>query len=485
MVSCNTKPTFANLSMLVILAFILRAATFFFYVQHNERYHQPDSNDYHTGAVTLGVGKGFTKPNGQPVFWRTPGYGWYLSWFYKYYGIKSSAFEKNTDAQKAALWVQILLSSCIPVIIFFLILTLINSLTIAWITAWISVFHLGFVLASTFLLTESLALIFFYLFLIFFYKSFRVIGEEPNGKSWIKNLIIAALFLGITTWIRPMGEFVAIACCILILLFAQDNWKLKLKKISLFFCIFYLTIVPWCIRNYQWSGKWFYTPMMGTYLNVFIAPKVLRDVHNIPLQKTWELQQKAASQQALKSFPAAQQSGKALVLEYEAGKVALPIIIAHPFLAAYEWMKEVFKTAFDIYSSQLVAFANETFKWDPLEEFLFEKIALALYKQPMALWMRLICWLDFIFTLLLWIGIFAGMVVFWLIPLCKKFNVPSSIKAMGGLWLKSMFLIGSIIFMTGGFGYARLRLPVEPLMIMLSLTFWLRNSHILNKKERV
>ena len=69
MVSCNTKPTFANLSMLVILAFILCAATFFFYVHTMSAIINLDKNDYHTGAVTLGVGKGFTKRNGQPVFW--------------------------------------------------------------------------------------------------------------------------------------------------------------------------------------------------------------------------------------------------------------------------------------------------------------------------------------------------------------------------------------------------------------------------------
>ena len=65
-----------------------------------------------------------------------------------FYGIFSAHFANNSKAQKAALWLQILLCSCIPLIIFFLSLSLVNNLTIAWITSWISVVHLGLVFAD-------------------------------------------------------------------------------------------------------------------------------------------------------------------------------------------------------------------------------------------------------------------------------------------------------------------------------------------------
>lgn len=140
-----------NLTCLFIAALLLRAATFFFYVQHEERYCQADSNDYHHAALSVGLGHGMTKlNNGQPIFWRTPGYPLYLSWFYKHFGIKSGIFTDNMKAQKTALWIQLILTSVIPIIIFFLALSLTGILSIAWITAWISVFHLGLILASTF-----------------------------------------------------------------------------------------------------------------------------------------------------------------------------------------------------------------------------------------------------------------------------------------------------------------------------------------------
>lgn len=472
MLALSETPNRKNLTLLFIAAFIVRVAMFFFYVQHEERYHQADSNDYHIYALSTAVGKGMINLNTmQPTFWRTPGYTLFLSWFYGAIGIHSGKFSENAPAQKAALWVQIFLCSFIPIIIFYLALLLTSSLSIAWITAWISVFHLGLVLSSTFLLTEGLTLIFFYLFLIYFFKSFACIGETPlTDISWKKNLILAAFFLIIATWIRPMGEFVAIACSIMLLLFAQDGFGLKCKKIALFLFVFFLGLTPWYARNYQLTGKLFFCPMFGTYLNSFVAPKILRETTGLPLEKTWRYLQTVASQKAAQELPKVRAMGKSLVLEHMAGSIAWPIVMEHPFIAFKVWMPEVFKTTFDLYASQLVAFANNTFMWDPLEEFLPEKIALALYKQPMPLWMRLICWLEFLYALLLWLSLCAGVILFWIIPLYKRFAVPAHIKAMAGLWLKCAFLIGSICFMTGGFGYARLRLPVEPLMIVLALT---------------
>jgi len=475
------KPNAKNLSILFLAAFLVRACTFYFYVQHEDRYHQADSNDYHVGALTVALGYGMIKPGGQPVFWRTPGYPLYLSAFYKLFGLKSGAFEDNAPAQKAALWLQLFLCSLIPIIIFYLALSLIGILNIAWITAWISVFHVGMVLSSVYLLTEGLTLIFFYLFLLFFYKSFRAIGEySADTSSWKKNLFIAALLLGAATWIRPMGEFVSIACAFLILLFAQDSFKNKLKKIGLFLFVFYACLVPWYIRNYQLTGKLFFCPMFGTYLNAFVAPKILRITHNITFEQAWRYLQNTAGQNAMQQLSASQATGIFLVPEHFALATAMPIIKEHPFLALKVWMPEVLKTAFDLYSFQLIALANNFFKYDPLEEFLPEKIAATLYAKPAPWWMRIICWLDFLFTVWLWLSLFAGLIIFWIMPLIKRFQVSPAIKNMAGFWLKTAFLTGSIMFMTGGFGYARLRLPVEPLMIIAALTLyyapWKRND---------
>jgi len=475
MIALNYKPTRKNLLILFIASFLVRAITFQFFVHHNERYKQPDSMDYHNCTISLCLGTGMHRADTlDPIFWRTPGYPLYLSFFYNLFGARSTKFSPNWQAQHAALWVQILLSSLIPVFIFFLVHLLTGMFSIAWVTAWIFVFHLGMVLSSTFLLTEALALVLFFPFLIFFYKSFRMWGEKktPHPKAWPSTIFWAAVLLGLMAWIRPMGEFVAIIAVLMIALLGAAAWKIKLKKIALFLLVFFTITGSWYLRNYHITGKPFFCPMFGPYLNSFCAPKIVRDVNKISLEKSISYLYKRACQEASKNELEAFDQGKRGCREHAALRVALPIIKAYPFLFLRDWIKEVLKTTFDLHAAQLVGFAKNTFMYDPLEEFLTDKLRDCLYRQPMPLLMRLITFLEVIFELLKWIGLLLGFWIFMLSPLLQQFNVSDFIKRMGLLWLKVAPMIGALVFMTGGFGYARLRLPVDPLMIMLSLTFW-------------
>jgi len=468
MISLSNPVLRKQLALLFMATFIIRATVFFFYVQHERRYHQPDSIDYHNGALGITLGTGMHRPdNLEPIFWRTPGYPLYIAFFYKLFGLKSTRFENNRPAHKAALWVQLFLCSLLPLLIFFLAYVLTQSSTISWITAWISAFHLGLVLASMFFLSEGLALIFFYLYLLFFYKSFSVYGE-PEKPAAYKNLAYAALALGIGTWIRPMGEFIAFITFLLIAVLGRDTLKKKGKKILLFALIFFGSISPWYIRNYQLTGKCFFCPMLGPYLTSFVAPKVMRRAYDMPLAQSINMLYNLSDKKRAEQTQALRGTGKMVPRETPCVSVALPIILKYPWYTFQEWMKEVFKTAFDLYSSQLVAFAKKTNHYDPIEEFLFVKIRDCLYAQPMPPLMRLICWLELLFALLLWIGIIAGTALFLIFPLCKR----TALSHNGFLFLKTLPIIGAICFITGGFGYARLRLPVEPLMILLALTFW-------------
>lgn len=514
---------YKKLFFLTLCAFILRGAVFFFYVQHEQRYCQPDTPDYHISGITLCLGKGMIRFGTPfPFFWRAPGYPWYLSHFFRWHGVTNLGIEANTATHKSALWVQIALASCVPAILFVLALTLTGSLFIAWFTAGITTVHPGFVLASTFLLTEGLALIFFFLFLLFFYQSFRALGEPasgepPSGKPasnkpaphkqthnnsnvgnsktvlprhWLLHAIFAGLSLALATWLRPMGEYVAIVASITILLFANSSVSKKLLLILVMLSTFFAALSPWYVRNYKLTHKIFFCPMMGAYLNAFIAPRVLRDVQNKPLDDTFrELQQKAGIE-IQKDYITSLGTGLSVVPEEIPLRVALPIIKEHPWYAAYEWMKEVMKSTFDLYSWQIVALVKNCFKSDPLEEFLSEKTAQCLYKDSLPgaslpLTVRIIAWLEALYALLLWLGIVFGFWYFLLRTLVKKFAVSEQLKSRGGLWLKTSFMIGSLLFMTGGFGYARLRLPVEPLLIILALTAWLEIVKLYKQRKEV
>lgn len=470
----NPTITQQQLLILFVAAFLIRSFVFYNYISVGERYKQADSTDYHSAALTMKYGLGMYRPDTkEPQFWRTPGYPLYLLPFYKLFKQTGFQFSDAQKAQKASIWVQIFFSSFIPIILFYLALYLTSSFLIAFITAWISVFHLGLVLTSGYLLTEGIGLIPFYLFLYYFYRSFRPI-LQPNGRSpgWQKQIIIASVMLGIYTWIRPMGNYIAIVAMLILFIFAQDSIKRKAKKAALFLIIFYTLLSPWYIRNYQLTGQWFFCPMFGAYLNSFSAPRIVSAVNNIDLLDSWKQLGFAAHTRHQELNQESKLMGLHTPKEFACGQIAWPIFLNYPWLAFSDWIREVFKTTFDLYSSQLAAFVNGCFFYDPLIEYLTEKLSECLYKTPMPPLMRLIVYLELIYACLLWIGLIGGLCFFVIMPTLRHFEVNESRRGMFGLWIVVLPMIAATVFMTGGFGYARLRLPIEPLMIILSLTWW-------------
>jgi hypothetical protein len=469
-------PSFLHFFLIFCAAFLIRSITFHWYVQHEERYCQPDSNDYHAAAWCITKGYGMHYPNGRPMFWRTPGYPAYLSLFYDKYQYTNGTFAEHVSEHKTAIWFQIFLCSLLPLLMFYLAFILTKSNPIAWLASLISVVHLGFVLASTFLLTDALASLFFILFLVCLYQSFSlgnfILKKEPlKATPGTRYLIFAALSLAIYTWMRPMGQFVALAC-IPLFVFSAGSWKIIFKKIAYFFIIFAACLFPWFWRNYQLTGKWFFCPLFGLYLNCFNAPKILARVEHIPLPDAHKKLAIAASYATGFEYEQLKRENpdKVVVGEMVHLQTALPLIKEHPWYFLYDWITEVTKTTFDLYASQLVAFAANCFKWDPIVEYLDEKIAKCLYAQPMSWLMRTLAWVEFLSVILLWMGILGGVLFFMCIPLIKKQT--ALFQTYGLLWIKTGIVIGAVLMQTGGFGYARLRLPIEPLMLILGITFW-------------
>lgn len=465
----------SHLGTLFCAAFFVRAIVMALVIQPHGFYKQADSMDYHNCAVMLATGNGMFRPDiKEPIFWRTPGYPPYLALFYQIFGITHPGFDQNRPAQLAALWLQILLASVIPIILFYLAYLLTSSALIAKIVAWISVIHPGLVLATTYLLSEGLALIFFYLFLIFFFKI--VLAEKKNKNIFI-SAIFAALTLAIYTWMRPMGEFIAIFSTLFIAL------RKKLKAAALFAALFFVAIAPWYIRNHALTGEWFFCPTIGTYLNCFSVPKILRRTLNRPIEECFKIANYNAAIAVQREKQKCAGTGKH-VSNNACKHAAYPVIQAHPGYFIYDWTMEVLKTTFDLYSYQLVSMINDSYWYDPIEEYLPHKIGACLYAQSMPWYARLICWLEFIASIFIWIGFFAGSFVFLLRPLIQR-KKDVLTKHHQTVWFFSILIIGLTVGMTGGFGYARLRLPAEPLIIILALSWWLSSfKRVLNKVIR-
>lgn len=466
-------------AFLFLTAFCIRALAFYFYIQEKERYRQPDTMDYYVSSAMLATSNTFYNPyTKRPIFWRTPGYPAYLALFFKLFGVNGFKLKDNDMVNKIALWMQIFLSSMIPILAFLLAHTLTGSRTIAWLVGLIFTVHLGFVLASCYLLTEALAMIFFFIFLIFLYRSFYVYAEDTRKLS-LYYPIGAALSLAIYTWMRPNGIFIALFSMLFFIL-AHESWRNKIIKIFLFLGIFFACLAPWNIRNYNLTGKWFFWPGSGPYLISFCAPKIARRLIQKPLNECInlvysDLNKEIATQEQLQSMRS-KYDRKVVVHEIICHQQAMPWITKYPYYFMLDWLREVNKTTFDLYASQLVAFANNTYTYDPLEEFLSEKLKLCIYKQPMHWFMRTMCITELFFSILLWIGIICGFIIFLIKPFIaylRKKEMDQIVISRALLWFKLGPMIGALLIMTGGFGYARLRMGAEPLLIILSLTWWL------------
>lgn len=421
----------------------------------------------------------------------------FLSTFYKLFGITQTKINDNEKAIQIALWTQVIINSFIPLFILFLAFAITNSLFVSTVTAWIIALHPGFILSSGFLLSEGIALIFFFLFLLGLYsilykpspqKSHSDLSKISADKS--KNytllnfyrsnnvyflVIFAALALGITTWIRPMGQFVLVVSVGLLFIFDNTPLKNRLKKIGLFTLIFFASISPWYIRNYNLTGRFFFCPMFGVYLNTFNAPKIVRRIKKVSLEDAIRMLYEHAHLKINKKKKALTGTTRIVSKEAEVGQLACKIICAHPFWFIYDWIKEVLKTIFDLYTYQLVALHNNIFKYDPVEEFLLTKWSETLWLKPLPSLTRLLAWLEVFYTLFLWIGIFLGNWFLILKPVTTK-GLWALWQDPNRLWLITAFIMFSLVFMTGGFGYARLRLPAEPLLIILSLMGWIHIS---------
>jgi hypothetical protein len=161
------------------------------------------------------------------------------------------------------IFVQLLISF----VNFFLIYKIGNlfSKDIAKISILLAVINLNLINGSIFVLTEAIFLPFFLSFIYFFLKD---IEENKNNKLFL-SIFLSAIFLGISTLIRPLAYYFFI---LIFITFVKKDFILNLKKFLIFIFVFSIVLSPWCFRNLHLFGYYKLTNSTGPNLTGYYLP---------------------------------------------------------------------------------------------------------------------------------------------------------------------------------------------------------------------
>jgi len=451
------------LIILFLLSFLIRALVFHFYLSKDNNYWQVDSDTYHKVAVGICSGCGIAHEKDTPCFYRVPGYPIFLSLYYKFF---------DTD-QKNVLWLQIILASLIPVLVFLLSLSLFpDCLLLAKISSLYSVFHLGFVLYSGFFMSESLFIFLFLLFAILFFK--------------FRNLFWAGVFLGLASLVRPVGQYFVILSIVMIFLFNKFGIA-KLKKAFYLFLGWLIPVSLWLLRNYILLGHIFFHTLPGGHFLYLSAARVAMHVQDCSY---WQARENLKKESDLLIQEKTKALGRPLneiehcqVLE----SLALKYFKSYPILSLKNWITDMFRSTFSLYSAELVYLYNNRKEidyfdknrsyWNMFERYLFPQVS--------SNFLKLIIFLEILFFLFILLGFALGLlkVLVGVRTIFKKPLIQSARRSFfrksevgcieGEAWLKVLPFMALFIVLALSGGYARMRLPAEPFLIILSFSFWL------------
>ncbi len=439
------------LVFLFIFSFLVRAIVFAFYLFPGKKYWQIDSADYVKIAKSITTGKGYRLNSTEPTFHRLPGYPLFLSFFY---------WLSGENGETIALWFQLILFSLLPVLVFILSLFLFpDSLLLAKASALYAIFHLGFVLYSGFLMSEALFILFFLAATILLFYGTSFVCDDCYG-NWI--FFFAGLLLGIASLIRAVGHYLIF---IFLFFIAFNHYKRKFISLIMIFGGWFIPVSLWLIRNFLLTGFVFFHSLPGGHFLYLSAARVFMHTHNCSY---WEARDILHNQAERKIKEKEEVLGRSLN-EIERCKIlenlALSCFFSSPFLTLRNWILDIFRASFSLYSAELLFLegGRKTIDYFRKGRGIKEMLLRFLLPDTKYWWLRIIIWLEIIFSIFLWLG-FVGSLI--LLIMHYRFDLLKN-------WLTCFLFICFFLFIALAGGYARMRLPAEAFLIILSLSFWL------------
>ncbi|MCK4650881.1 hypothetical protein KAT08_01775 [Candidatus Babeliales bacterium] len=437
---------------LFLISMLIRGLFFLEFLVKDENFFVcTDSAEYQGIALNIFHGNGIKNHNDVLNFRRLPGYPIFLSLCYKIFDIKI----------KKALWLQIILSLFIPILVFCLSLTFfpLNIFLAKIVSVW-ATFHIGFLLHSGMIQSDSIFVIFFLLFLILFFSSFNLFFCKEGFLFLSKRRIFCAgIFLGISSLIRPVGHYCMIIS-LLLFLFSNFDFFQKLKGTIILFSGWFVIVFWWILRNFLLTGFLFFHTLPGIHFLIYSAAYIDMEVNKCSysdskrkLIKKWNCEILKKQDKYGRKLTDIESCYLAENISFDYIKKNISIFLKHSFL-------HMFKTCVWPYSLTLLFWdSGRDSSYYKIMSF-FDRVKRFLFPTTSSWKVLFIIYFELLFLLLLNFG-FIGFVI---VSFFNKefFCVLSKVFPF-------MFLF---IFVTLAYGIARLRLSIEPFQAILAFKFW-------------
>ncbi|RPI74710.1 MAG: hypothetical protein EHM45_17645 [Desulfobacteraceae bacterium] len=401
---------------------------------------QPDSSIYISLAEGIKKYGAFCDVDSpaQPNAERMPIYPFFLAFITHLTGL----------GYASAVFVQIILDVFSCILIFFLAEQMSKgSGPAAGLLASVNINMLAY---SNFILNDSLFL-FVFLLVLLYIKIFMM--RESRFSC-----ALTGIGLGFATLIRPVAMYLPFFVMFFFVIFVRFKfhrpWIPAIAKSLLIFGGFLIMIFPWSLRNYLLEGRLKLTSQYGEQLFQYIVPSVWEHSRNISFIEAFKKADMEFQASALKQGHDLKTMRPFSKADLQA-QWALEALKAEPKSAIVKaWITGITK---NLFAPALVDFSYLLNIERP--HFFYmqgESIVARIFHFIKG--MKGIFSLFFFFSLFL-MGIFRLLQLWGLILLCRK-----------NLWASGfmVLIISYFLLISGPVGYAKYRLPFEPILIVLT-----------------
>lgn len=422
------QPWYFNHRTILSTAFILRLTIFIVVLIYPERSMLADSDQYMTISENMYNHGAFSINDKEPFFpdmIRTPFYPGILY-----------LFQWTGNASTVVLILQLVVSflSCYYVIRLTQKIT--GNKNAAAISGWFMAFDIPSIVLTGFLLTETF---FTFLLLLFLW---HVVVYFENKK--IQSLLLSSAFLGLALLCRPIALFLPVWIIICFLLFFRK--KISFTHVALFVLPVTILTGSWIMRNYLAFEKPFFT-RIGTFnLAWFQASMIKAEAENTSIEDArWNLFSDAAGKMNIDPV-------KDPIRFYSMlGAESRNVILDNPVIAV---------------KNMAIAEANLLFR--PSNGYvahLFGITHLPTIVNPENVRESIVIRIAFVFQIIFLFLLYIGCILLFLYR--KHISNKESILVI--IFIFAYFLIPG----TGPEMEARFRIPLLPMLAVLSATGWI------------